>query len=73
MSKLCYGALIVATLAAAVAPTAAQTPPDPATNENGQSIPPAGAHSYFVNLKDGDTVTSPFKVVFGLTPGIIIC
>ena len=70
MSKLCYGALIVATLAAAVAPTAAQTPPDPATNENGQSIPPAGAHSYFVNLKDGDTVTSPFKVVFGLTPSM---
>ncbi len=31
---------------------------------------PAGAHSYFVNLHDGQTVTSPFKVVFGLTPNM---
>ena len=28
---------------------------------------PAGAAVYFINLKDGDTVTSPFKVQFGLT------
>ena len=27
----------------------------------------AGAAVYFINLKDGDTVTSPFKVQFGLT------
>jgi hypothetical protein len=28
---------------------------------------PQGAATYFINLKDGDTVTSPFKVQFGLT------
>ena len=28
---------------------------------------PAGATVYIINLKDGDTVTSPFKVQFGLT------
>jgi hypothetical protein len=28
---------------------------------------PAGAKVYIINLKDGDTVTSPFKVQFGLT------
>lgn len=28
---------------------------------------PAGAKVYFINLKSGDTVTSPFKVQFGLT------
>lgn len=26
-----------------------------------------GAEVYFVNLKDGQTVTSPFKVIFGLS------
>ena len=39
----------------AVGPAAAQTPS------------PAGAKVYIINLKDGDTVTSPFKVQFGLT------
>jgi hypothetical protein len=38
-----------------LAPAAAQTPSPP------------GAVVYFINLKDGDTVTSPFKVQFGLT------
>ena len=28
---------------------------------------PAGASVYFINVKDGDTVTSPLKVQFGLT------
>jgi hypothetical protein len=28
---------------------------------------PSGAAVYFINLKDGDTVSSPFKVQFGLT------
>jgi hypothetical protein len=28
--------------------------------------PDAGPAVYFVNLKDGDTVTSPFRVVFGV-------
>jgi len=27
----------------------------------------AGASVYFINLKDGDTLTSPFKVQFGLS------
>src|ERR1700756_151706 len=39
------------------------------------ALPPAGAETasppgaavYFINLKDGDTVASPFKVQFGLT------
>jgi hypothetical protein len=33
----------------------------------GETPAPAGATVYFINLKDGDTVTSPFKVQFGLT------
>ncbi len=32
-----------------------------------QSTAPVGAKAYIVNLKDGDKVKSPFKVVFGLT------
>jgi len=32
-----------------------------------QTPSPAGATVYFINLKDGDLVTSPFKVQFGLT------
>ena len=47
------GALVVAAATAALAQT--QTPS------------PAGATVYFINIKDGDTVTSPFKVQFGLT------
>ncbi|HEY2137505.1 MAG TPA: DUF4399 domain-containing protein [Xanthobacteraceae bacterium] len=39
----------------ATAPASAQTPS------------PAGAAVYIINLKDGDTVSSPFKVQFGLT------
>ena len=31
-----------------------------------QTPSPQGASVYFINLKDGDTVTSPFKVQFGL-------
>jgi hypothetical protein len=75
MLKLCYGVLTVATLAAAIGPASAQqptTPPSaaPAASDTGQSKAPAGAYSYFVNLKNGDTVTSPFKVVFGLSPNM---
>ena len=50
--------VLAATLAASLAafsPSAAETPS------------PAGAKVYIINLKDGDTVTSPFKVQFGLT------
>ena len=32
-----------------------------------QTPSPPGAAVYFINLKDGDTVTSPFKVQFGLS------
>jgi hypothetical protein len=71
MRKFCFGVLTVATIVAAIGPASAQTPPaTPATpqSDTGQSAAPAGAHSYFVNLKNGDAVTSPFKVVFGLSP-----
>jgi hypothetical protein len=33
----------------------------------GDTASPPGAASYFVNLADGDVVTSPLKVVFGLS------
>jgi hypothetical protein len=52
------GIVLVAVLAASLAmlaPAAAQT------------SSPAGARVYIINLKDGDTVASPFKVQFGLT------
>jgi hypothetical protein len=47
-------ALLFATVAA-LAPAGAET------------ASPPGAAVYFINLKDGDTVTSPFKVQFGLS------
>jgi len=48
-------ALVVAFAVAALAPAAAQTPS------------PAGAKVYFINLKDGAEVESPFLVQFGLS------
>ena len=33
----------------------------------GETPAPEGAKVYFVNLKDGDTVTGPVKVIFGLS------
>ena len=48
-------AAIVCAMLPAIGPAAAQTPS------------PAGAKVYIINLKDGDTVASPFKVQFGLT------
>jgi hypothetical protein len=50
-------------------PAAHSAAPQPEA-ASAQSVAPAGAHSYFVNLHDGQTVTSPFKVVFGLTPNM---
>jgi Domain of unknown function (DUF4399) len=50
---VCSSVVFVAVASAALAQT--QTPS------------PAGAAVYFINLKDGDSVTSPFKVQFGLT------
>jgi hypothetical protein len=75
MLKFCYGILTVATIAAAIGPASAQQPPTPPApaapqSDSGQSTAPSGAYSYFVNLKNGDTVTSPFKVVFGLSPNM---
>jgi hypothetical protein len=46
--------------------TAAASLLTPATAQMNTPSPPGGA-VYFINLKDGDTVTSPFKVQFGLT------
>ena len=48
-------ALVVAFAVAALTPASAQTPS------------PEGAKVYFINLKDGDTVTSPVKIQFGLS------
>jgi hypothetical protein len=73
MFKFCYGILTVATIAAIV-PASAQQPPTPppaaAPSDTGQSTAPAGAYAYIVNIKNGATVTSPFKVVFGLSPNM---
>jgi hypothetical protein len=55
MSNRAALAAIVCATVWAVAPAAAQTPS------------PAGAQVYIINIKNGDTVTSPFKVQFGLT------
>ncbi len=33
----------------------------------GETVAPKDAKVYFVNLKDGDTVSNPVKVVFGLS------
>jgi hypothetical protein len=74
MRKTRHGALTVVTLAALIGPASAQQPTAPpaatAQSDSAQSAAPAGAYSYFVNLKNGDTVTSPFKVVFGLSPNM---
>jgi Domain of unknown function (DUF4399) len=71
MFKFSYGILTAATIAAAIGPAFAQQPTTPpaeaAASDTGQSAAPAGAHAYFQNLKNGDTVTSPFKVLFGLS------
>jgi len=48
-------ALLAVFAVADLTPVAAQTPS------------PAGAKDYFINLKDGDTVSSPFLVQFGLS------
>jgi hypothetical protein len=55
ISNKTIAALAVSAALAAIGPAAAQTPS------------PAGAQVYVINLKNGDTVTSPFKVQFGLT------
>ena len=54
---VCSSAFFVVATTAALAQT--QTPS------------PAGATVYFINIKDGDAVTSPFKVQFGLTYEVV--
>jgi len=39
----------------------------PAVLHAGETPAPANAKVYFINLKDGDTVSSPLKVQFGLS------
>jgi hypothetical protein len=73
MRKFCFSVLTAATIVAGIGPALAQTPASPPAapqSDTGQSTAPAGAHSYFVNLRDGDVVTSPIKVVFGLSPNM---
>src|SRR5690349_3184747 len=75
MLKPRHGILTIATLAAMIAPALAEdkpaTPPAAtSSSDSSQSTAPAGAFSYFVSLKNGDVVTSPFKVVFGLSPNM---
>jgi hypothetical protein len=53
--RVSLAAALVAVTALIATVAAAQTPS------------PTGAAVYFINLKDGDTVTSPFKIQFGLT------
>jgi hypothetical protein len=55
MSNSSALAVLLCATVCAVAPSAAETPS------------PAGAQVYIINLKNGDTVASPFKVQFGLT------
>jgi hypothetical protein len=38
-----------------------------AGHANAQTPAPSGAKVYFINIKNGDTVKSPFKVQFGLS------
>jgi hypothetical protein len=56
-------------LVAGLTSAPAQTPPAPAQAQTppGQTPSPGGAKLYFINLKDGQEVTSPFLVQFGLS------
>src|SRR3984893_13750997 len=72
MRNFCYSVLTIASIAA-IAPASAQQSEAPKTAPQADAAPsnaPRGDYSYFVNLKNGDTVTSPFKVVFGLSPNM---
>jgi hypothetical protein len=53
--------LIATTLTAAICSTTVGM-----SGAAAQDKAPVGAKVYFINLKDGDTVASPFKVQFGL-------
>jgi len=80
MSKLCITAVAAVSLLAACSPMPMQQPsaaaPTPAVRMSASTptlaggykkvASPAGATAYFVNLKNGDTVSSPVLVQFGL-------
>ena len=56
ISKSAFGPIVISMLAAAF-PLGARP----------QTAAPANAVVYFINVKDGDTVKSPFKIQFGLS------
>jgi hypothetical protein len=56
IAKSAFGPVVILMLAAAFP---AVTP--------AQTAAPANAMVYFINVKDGDTVKSPFKIQFGLS------
>ena len=56
IAKSAFGPVVISMLAAAFPAVA------PA-----QTAAPANAMVYFINVKDGDTVKSPFKIQFGLS------
>jgi len=56
IAKSAFGPVVISILAAAFPAVA------PA-----QTAAPANAMVYFINVKDGDTVKSPFKIQFGLS------
>jgi hypothetical protein len=56
IAKSAFGSVVVSMLAAAFPAVA------PA-----QTAAPANAMVYFINVEDGDTVKSPFKIQFGLS------
>jgi hypothetical protein len=71
--------LSLAVIAATIGPAWAEESPQPAAPPPAaqpkaeEAAPPAvppGAHSYIVNVHDGQTLISPFRVVFGLTPNM---
>jgi hypothetical protein len=62
-----FAACFAAFLAAGLTSAPAQTPSAPPAAAPGQTPSPAGAKLYFINLKDGQEVSSPFLVQFGLS------
>jgi len=56
IAKSAFGSVVVSMLAAALSVVA------PA-----QTAAPANAMVYFINVKDGDAIKSPFKIQFGLS------
>lgn len=66
-------ALLAACFFVTIISSSAQTPSAPAQTQSpaqsmpGQTPSPSGARVYFINLKDGQEVTSPFLVQFGLS------